>query len=246
MRLLVDLGNTRLKCAIAEAGRMLPVQAFAHRGVDCRPALEAWVAPHRAGLREVWVSSVAAPDRTSEVLDVLAALGVPLHRARPQPEALGLIAGYERIEQLGVDRWLALLAALERGAAPCLIVGVGSALTIDALTGDGHHLGGLIAPSPEGMREALLARAPALSQRRGRVTDFAADTADGIESGCVLAAVALVDRSLSRLRSRVGGEATLLLCGGGAPALAPYLPPHREVPDLVLEGLARWAGAGHR
>lgn len=244
MRLLVDLGNTRLKCALADGGAYGPVQAFAHGSKVWRAQLDAWLAPQRADIETVWLASVAAADRTDEVLAFFAHLGLRVHRVQSQAEALGLIAGYPHVRQLGEDRWLALLAAHLHHPVPCLVVGVGSALTIDALAPGGRHLGGLIAPSPEGMREALFARAPALDRRHAGVVDFATDTASGVASGCTLAAVALIERSLARLQACQSEPVTLLVSGGGADGeFRGHLGPHRHLPGLVLEGLAAWADA---
>jgi type III pantothenate kinase len=62
----------------------------------------------------------------------------------------------------------------------------------------------------------------------------------------VLAAAALVERSLAELNAIAVEPPRLLLSGGGAAALQPWLPPHELAPALVLEGLRRWAAhAGH-
>jgi pantothenate kinase type III len=57
----------------------------------------------------------------------------------------------------------------------------------------------------------------------------------------LLAATALIERSLHELERHAGAPATLLLTGGGAPPLRPWLGAHEHVEDLVLHGLAAWA-----
>ena len=243
MRLLADLGNTRLKCALSDGLHLLATWAGAHAQAGFLDDLQDWLAREAAAIEETWLASVAHDDVTLAVAARLGAIGPPPRRARAQAWALGLTAGYERIEELGVDRWLALLAVHARALAPCLVASVGSALTIDALLGDGRHLGGLIAPTPEAMREALFARAPALPHARGDIVSFAADTGSGIESGCLLASVALVERSLDRLAELAGQRVALIVSGGGVQPLRPLLAEHLFLPDLVLEGLALQAQA---
>jgi hypothetical protein len=63
----------------------------------------------------------------------------------------------------------------------------------------------------------------------------------GASVGEVLAAAALIERSLQELAQRVDTAPRLWLTGGGAPALVPWLPEHELVPGLVLEGLQHWA-----
>ena len=77
----------------------------------------------------------------------------------------------------------------------------------------------------------------------GRYREFAEDTEDALASGCDGAAVALIERSLREAAARLGRTPALLLHGGGAPALQPWLPQARPHPALVLEGLALWAHA---
>src|SRR3546814_11073540 len=74
-----------------------------------------------------------------------------------------------RPSRLGVDRFLALLGAHARGVGATMVVGVGTALTVDWLDADGRHRGGRIAPSPTLMRDALHARAARLDRKSTRL-----------------------------------------------------------------------------
>ncbi len=122
-----------------------------------------------------------------------------------------------------------------------LVVGVGTALTIDLLDANGQHHGGRISASPTTMREALHARAVQLPATGGDYSEFANDTADALASGCDGAAVALIERSAQQAQTLLGVAPSLLVHGGGAPALMPLLPGADYHPSLVLDGLARWA-----
>lgn len=248
MKLLLDLGNTRLKLALAQPGQALHSQALTHAAADFPARLEAWLHLHGAGIAAdaVWLATVAPPETNRMVLAACARAGLRPHQVTPRREALGLQLAYAEPMRLGVDRWLALLALQQESAAPCLVAGVGSALTLDALAPGGRHLGGLIAPTPEGMCTALQARLPHLPRRAAgatRIDWLGQDTDACIESGCVLAAAGLIEASLRRLSGHLGEHAALVLSGGGAEPLRPWLPPHRLRPELVLEGLRCWAEA---
>ncbi len=242
MRLLADLGNTRLKLASFDGQRVQRLESFAHAEVDYRERLAAWLASHM-GPRALWLASVAGARLTDETISLFEQAGLTVNQVRTQAEARGLKVAYPRVEQLGVDRWLALLALHAEDKAPCVVVSVGSALTCDALALAGQHLGGVIAPAPEAMRAALLTRAPGLDVARGEVSMFARSTEDGIESGCVLAGVALIERATTTLSAQLGCSVGLFVSGGAAGALRPFLPAHEFRPDLVLEGLALWSEA---
>ena len=235
---LFDLGNTRLKWAPLENPGGEAPAAFAHGArVDALAQAEL----PRGGVAHV--ASVAPPALRDALLDALAARFDRIHVARTLPQCNGLRIAYAAPERLGVDRFLALLAAHARGGG-ALVVSVGTALTLDLVDAGGRHHGGRIAPSPALMREALHARAPQLPARGGGYAEFASDTADALASGCEGAALALIERTAVQARDLLGDAPALLLHGGGAAALLPYLPGAELAQNLVLDGLALWARLG--
>jgi type III pantothenate kinase len=238
---LFDLGNTRLKCAPLQAdGAIGALVGIAHDGTACAPGWEERL-PER--IDAAFVCSVAAPGLTLALLDALARRCGRISIARTQPALAGVRIAYAQPHRLGVDRFLALLAAHARAPQAWLVVGVGTALTIDLLAADGRHHGGRIAPSPTLMREALHARAPQLPAIGGMYGEFAADTTDALASGCDGAALGVIDRSVAAASVLFSEPPRLLLHGGGASALLPQLPQAEHATALVLEGLARWARA---
>ena len=239
-RWVFDLGNTRLKLAPVDAdGRVGPVQAIAHDGTAFPSG---WEAQLPARIDSAAVASVASVALRTALLAALADRSGRISLARTLVRCEGVQIAYARPERLGVDRFLALLGARARGAGPWLLVGVGTALTIDLLDAAGRHRGGRIAPSPALMRQALHGRAAQLPATGGRYVDFATDTDDALASGCEGAAIALVESSRSAAARVLGQAPTLLLHGGGAASLVAHLPGAGLAPELVLEGLVRWLG----
>ncbi|HEY5970651.1 MAG TPA: type III pantothenate kinase [Pseudoxanthomonas sp.] len=241
-RWLFDLGNSRLKCApLHDDGSIGRVQAFGHDETRFAEALLAAL-PAQAG--SAYLASVASPALTTAVVEALASRFQCVSLARTCPHLAGVRIAYAEPARLGVDRFLALLAARARGAGPWLIAGVGTAVTVDLLDSNGQHRGGRIAPSPRIMREALHQAARHLPAQGGSYREFAADTAAALVSGCEGAAVGLIERSLREAGQDLDEIPALLLHGGGADALAVHLPLAIQVPALVLEGLALWSGLG--
>lgn len=239
---LFDLGNTRLKCApLGVDGLPGEVVALDHR--DQALAIQlARILPAR--FEAAHVASVASDALRVALLDALVGRCRRISIARTQRAFAGIRIAYAHPHKLGVDRFLALLAAHARGVGAALVCGVGTATTLDLIDGDGGHRGGRIAPSPTLMREALHARAAQLPLTGGHYRAFAADTADALASGCEGATLALIERSLAAARDELGTTPRLLMHGGGSGALLARLENATHVPALVLEGLARWAGAG--
>jgi type III pantothenate kinase len=238
-RWLFDLGNTRLKLApMLERGAPGEVMAVAHGDGDFE-GKAAQALPHAGDT--AYLASVAAPAMTAMLREALAERFARVVVVRTQPTFGGLRIAYADPDKLGVDRFLALLAVHARDAGAWLVVGVGTALTIDLLDRDGRHHGGRIAPSPSLMRVALHQRARQLPEAGGAYAEFADDTESALASGCEGAAIALIERSQAAAVAMLGTAPGIVLHGGGAPALAAHLPHAELAQDLVLRGLAHWA-----
>ena len=243
MKLLLDLGNTRLKWAVIDDG------SWAARGAV------AWEEDVPAVLAQAW-SQLAPPQRVLGASVVDAAREVQLERViaerfarqvqwvRTPAEACGVRNAYAEPERLGVDRFLAMVAALAAGQAPCVLAGIGTALTLDALAADGRHLGGLIAPGPLLMQQSLFgATVRVRPDHPGVIRAIADNTADAVVSGCWQATAALIERFTAHVaRQHADGELRVLLDGGDAAALLPLLGlPAGLAADSVLRGLDVWA-----
>lgn len=239
---LFDLGNTRLKLApLGDAG----VLAFAHAGGVLDPA---WLAALPPRIEVAWLASVGPAALRAAVLQELLPRSARVVEVQVRQTMADVRIAYPDPARLGVDRALAMVGARAHVEDWTLVVGVGTALTVDLLDPGGTHHGGSIAPSPTLMREALHARAAQLPVDGGAMVDFGIDTADALAAGCLGAALGLVERSRAAADARAGRAPVLLLHGGGAGAMLAGLPGARHVPSLVMDGLARLArqrpGAG--
>ncbi|KRF01830.1 type III pantothenate kinase [Frateuria sp. Soil773] len=242
MRLLLDLGNTRLKWAMHRDDAWL-----AHGAVAWDEDVAARLARDWAGLlapRAAFGASVVEPAREALLeRSVAATFGLQPGWLRTPAAACGVRNAYAEPQRLGVDRFLTMVAAHADGLGACVLAGVGTALTLDALAADGRHLGGLIAPGPRLMRQSLLgATAQVRPEREGAIVELADNTADAVASGCWQAAAALIERFVAQAEARLGGAPVLMLGGGDAAPLAALLSrPARFSHDGVLRGLAVWA-----
>lgn len=239
---LFDLGNTRLKWAqLQPDGSLTAMQALPNDAEGFADALHRLL-PAQAEV--ACLASVASQALTSTVIEILTQHFQTISIARSVTRFAGVRIAYANPSRLGVDRFLAMLAARARGEGPWIIAGVGTALTIDLLDADGVHRGGRIGPSPQIMREALHRAASHLPAQGGEYTEFATDTGDALVSGCEGAALGLIERSLAQAERVLGKQPSLLLHGGGAAALAMHIPQAIQMSAPVLEGLALWSRAG--
>lgn len=252
MKLLIDLGNSRLKSALWDGNQLRHGPMLAHAATvdSVAPAAMEFAALWKdiPVPDDIWVASVAATTLEHELIRSLATRFAAAPRfARSPAAACGVRNAYSAPARLGIDRFLGLVAAHAQFPGAAVIAGCGTALTLDAIDGAGNHLGGLIAPAPGLMRSALLDRAARLGDLgAAAIVDFADTTAAAVESGTWLAAVALVERFVAKTHVRLGVEPTLVVCGGGGKRLAALLgSAHRFEPELVLRGLALFADGAH-
>jgi type III pantothenate kinase len=239
MKLLIDLGNSRLKWATAESNRLTIGEPFESRS----PILAAKLDQYWRGIPEpqaILVAHVGSTASGSILRRWLAKRWpVPVHFVHSQRTAEGVVNGYADPVRLGVDRWLALVAARQLHPGPLCVVSAGTAITVDLLDRHGYHHGGLIAPGLGAMRSRLGAL-----EALGAVTEryegfFGRDTDAAVSSGVLHAATGLVESALRQARVLLQGEEPkLFLTGGDAGKLSAHLDtPYRLVPHLVLQGL---------
>ena len=250
MAVLVDIGNTRLKWASLENGRLVRRGTAVHRG-----SLDAAIAAFTAALPaqpRIVVSNVAG----GAIADRLAALvvqrpGASLELVATSAERFGVRCAYAEPARLGVDRWVAVVAAHHHAArAAACVLNAGTAVTFDAVDAGGAHLGGLILPSAR-LQAAALDRdtsnigrtAPATEVARGLAL-LGRNTDSAVAHGSWLALAAALDRAVTTVAGALGSAPVVYLTGGDAAALKGWLETPVELrADLVLEGLALFAGA---
>lgn len=232
MILLLDLGNSRIKWALAESG------VFLMQGVtDSLFSLD-WSNLSKPR-RVLGCSVVNANQRQSIELAVLTRWGLAVEWLMPSPECSGVRSHYDST-RLGPDRWAAVLGAHARFPGQSLVVAsAGTALVVDALTAQGEFLGGMILPGYRMMKTALAGGTAHLAFMDGDVHPFPQTTRDAIETGCITAMLGAVTAMVAKLDARDGGKAKILLSGGDASRLAAYLPDSCLIVDnLALYGLA--------
>lgn len=247
MKWLVDIGNTRVKWAWGDGATLSKHGAFPYAPDTLRNELQQWRTMRPRELEQALIASVAGPEITRRVRDFIGeAWSVKVEEAVAEPERDGLKNGYADPASLGVDRWLALLAAWRKYETSLCVVDCGTAITVDIVLHEGqgrggHHLGGHIYPSLATIRKAL-----AMATGQIRVDDdavpalaFGRSTPECVSNGYAFALSGLLRECLEKVRKEHGAELLTVITGGGAAALPPSLLPAvaRHEPDLVLQGL---------
>lgn len=246
-KLLIDIGNTRIKWAHlqdAKTGKLSGhgyVQHNKQLGIEVLKQIEA-----PAKLSAIYVSAVTDDLNSQRIKRQLQDLhDVTVCMVKSQSEGNGLVSGYKQPDLLGVDRWVAMIGAFAQAKPEhgVIVVDAGTAITIDALDANGKHLGGTIAPGLELMRSALNKNTQRLMLVEGADVNAVADnTQDAIASGTMWSLIGNILQTEERLGLDQNSKIDYFITGGDAQHLLQYLPSRYQlVNDLILQGLARIA-----
>lgn len=229
MILDVDLGNTRMKWRFLGEAH---IHSAAPQAVEV-----AKIARGHQQVSRVRLASVADARLTAAVSAWFAQyLGIDAERCLVTRRCGHFETAYEDESRLGVDRWLAVLAAWYRYQRACLVIDAGSALTIDVVTRDGLHCGGYIVPGYRAMLESLWRGTGAVRPQLTTAVPGLApalNTGDAVNRGVVQMYLGLIERT----RAGMAETPLVVVAGGDAALLLPHLDGARHCPDLVLDGL---------
>lgn len=242
MILAIDAGNSRVKWGWHDGSvwtslATVSLIEFAAANHDINP----FAATH-ADPAKIIISNVAGDAAHQLIVNWTSIFEAEPHWLHGEFDRCGVTSAYEHPEQLGPDRWAALVAARALHPGPCLVVNSGTATTIDVLSGAGVFEGGLILPGVDLMRFVLHEHTGRLPLQEGHFRRTPRNTLDAIESGCWHAQAGAVERMARML----GNETLCIISGGAGRALIEQIDVVncRYVDNLVLEGLARIAHSG--
>jgi type III pantothenate kinase len=246
MRLLLDVGNTRIKWATWADGTLQDADELVHRS-DPETSVASLLDRCSLQPSQVLVSNVAGPDFNKVIsAGVSSRWNQTVEFARSQSSAGSLRNGYQDFSQLGVDRWLTMLAAVHRYRKAICVVDVGTAVTVDQIDERGQHLGGIILPGLDLMRKALTGNTGDLERlavfgataRQDEAQLLGQSTDAAIAKGAIAAIRAVIEECRASLLHG-HSDPVLVITGGDAPRIIPHLRNSAEHhPSLVLEGLA--------
>lgn len=246
MLLAIDIGNSNISIGcIRDEDIRFEVRIATDRartsdqyGVEIKTMLEA-NGVRREDIHDCIISSVVPPVFNSVWAGVYKMIG-----RRPMVVEASMDTGLEFCldtpSQVGADRIVMAVAALERYSAPLILIDMGTATTIEVVEPGGRYMGGVIIPGVRVSLDALTARTaqlPAISLGRpGKVV--ATNTADCMRSGILYGNACMLDGMIERMEEELGHGATVVATGGLAPFITP-LCRHEIIlePEMLLRGL---------
>ena len=152
----------------------------------------------------------------------------------------GMPVLYENPSEVGADRIVNSVAAVEKYGTPCISVDFGTATTFDCVSGKGEYIGGVICPGIGISAEALFGHAARLQRVDIRKPPriIGTTTVTSMQSGLYYGYLGLVDGILELLLPEMGENCKVVATGGLASLFgegSKYIKTVDEV--LTLEGL---------
>lgn len=228
--LLLDIGNSRIKYAVFDRQNTdFTVDII----IDC---------DHLKGLiessQQVLLSSVGHQDQVNEIRLMCEQTSKSLFEAKTESESLGISCAYAEPKNLGVDRWLAILAARQLTLLPVAVIDLGTAATCDIVVAN-QHTGGWIAPGFELMRSALIENTQKVFGDTSipDVLQLGDATPNCVNMGCLASIQGFILSAQQILQSQ--SDDYLILVTGGNQQLIQNMPVKNIIfeENLVLRGL---------
>jgi len=246
MLLAVDIGNTNIVLGIFEGESLRAtwrISTDAQKMPDDYAVLLMTLLPRDglalADIDEVIISSVVPP-----VVTIFEELCQRYMGVTPVVVGPGIKTGVrictDNPREVGADRVVNAAAAHHLYGGPLIVIDVGTATTLDAVSKEGDYLGGAIAPGPKIAAEALFVRAsklPRIELVRPKHA-IGRNTVASMQSGIFLGYVGLIEGLVVRMQEEMGGQAKVIATGGLVEAIARETKAIDVVnPDLTLIGL---------
>ena len=216
--LLIDIGNTAIKWSYHGDYHSIAISEFSVNLLPDAP--------------QVYASCVG----DSSLLDGVDGVSF----AKSQASFNDFKSGYEDATELGVDRFLAMIAAIELYPNQTrLIIDAGSALTFDLVLADGTHQGGLIMPGLGKLRRSFDQFCTESQQLHSK--NLGSNTSEAWACGTGEMFTAVIDAQITRYLEQFG-DLVVVLTGGDSKICAMRIKHANERhQNLVLEGLSIYA-----
>jgi len=152
----------------------------------------------------------------------------------------GMPVHYDNPAEVGADRIVNAVAAIEKYGTPCVIVDFGTATTFDCVSAAGEYLGGVICPGIGISADALFERTARLPRVEIRKPErvIGSNTVGSLQSGLYYGYLGLVDGIIELLVAELGASTRVVATGGLGPMIGTGSKYIKDVDDfLTLEGL---------
>ena len=246
MLLAIDIGNTNIVLGGIRADQIVFEARMAtdnlktadQYGVEIKSILSLFgVGPEE--ITDCIISSVVPPVFHQVRSGVVKVTGKEPIAVQPGIKT-GLNIQMDIPSQVGADRIVIAVAALQEYTPPMILIDMGTATTIEVVGEGNTYLGGCIIPGVGISLQALTSRTaqlPGIQLDRPKKV-IGKNTVDCMRSGVMYGAAAMLDGMLDRVEEELGQKTTVIATGGMAELIVPLC--KREIlldQNLLLKGL---------
>jgi type III pantothenate kinase len=242
MNLLIDSGNSFIKWVLAnDESSIIESSCSSKEVLSLHNIWKSYDAPAR-----VIVSNVAGESIASEIKKVVNTLWhLDAEFLVSSQSCCGLTNSYHKPEQLGIDRWMAMVAAYHMSQSPVIVIDCGTAITIDLVNEKGFFLGGVIMPGINTAFQSLSADTDAVEDIKDTVAVVSVTTQSteaAVQAGVLFGLAGGIEKVVKEQVFMIETEACIYITGGDAARVTPLLKTSTILQvDLVLQGLRVFA-----
>ena len=234
--LVMDIGNSRIKWRETDKPSSR-VHSESYCSEQLSEQLVEWF-EHIALKSPVIICSVANAEVNGEVRRYFDERNIKCVFLQVSREKAGVRNGYKIAEQMGVDRWVAVVTAYNKYQSAVCVMDAGTALTIDVVDEQGCHLGGLIMPGLNLMKQSLLSGTAGIDEASNSSYLLADNTADAVSSGCSQLIISSIGPIIERIQKQYGLDLITVVTGGDAELVAEHSSGVLKLEKwLILDGL---------
>ena len=231
-KLFIDTGNSRIKWRLQSGEYFCQIEhgQFA----DLSKYLEKY-RDKLKDLKSVYISNVSTDGQSDSLKRLFKKkFNIMPSFARVTRKAAGVTCGYTNVDDLGIDRWLAMIGATKKYGGNLLVVDAGTAITLDIINGELMHLGGFILPG-------LRVSSKILVRNTSRISDFyfddqinipGNDTQSCVTGGALFSVISVIKNLISSY------ALSLVITGGDKQIIINQISEDCLIEEnLVLDGL---------
>lgn len=220
MIVLIDIGNSRTKYV-----QLIDGELSATSQLDNKDFNHIYFAKHFSQASKIVVANVAKSTLTAELDVWCQSKNIGFTQVHSEQQKNALISAYEKPAQLGIDRWLALLAATHLyPEQSVLIIDAGTATTVDLVASNGQHQGGWILAGIKALFNSILSHSTLVHAESKTVPSlaFGSNTTDNVNNACWAATLGMINQAITQAQQQ-GDIDHIVLTGGNGLALAELL-----------------------
>ena len=233
IKLFIDAGNSSIKWRL-QSGEYF-CQSGRGRFADLSNYLKEY-GDKLKDLNSVYISNVSTEDHSESLKRLFKTkFNIIPSFARVTRKAAGVTCGYTNVDDLGVDRWLAMIGATKKYGGNLLIVDAGTAITLDIINGELMHLGGFILPGLRVSSKSLVCNTSGIADFHfdDQINIPGNDTQSCVIGGALFSVISVINNLMSSYALRLvitGGDKQIIINQISEDFLAEE--------NLVLDGLA--------